>query len=62
MSQDEEREEEEEERTLYIQFIYRPSNKIENQTRTFIFLNTLDFGTFLSKEIESISNNFDFLC
>ena len=30
--------------------------------RTFIFLNTLDYGTLINKEIESISNNFDVLC
>ena len=33
------------------------------EIRTFIFLNTLDYGTLINKEIEeSISNNFDVLC
>ena len=32
------------------------------EMRTFIFLNTLDYGTLIKKEIESISNNFDVLC
>ena len=30
------------------------------EIRTFIFLNTLDYGTLIIKEIEPISNNFDF--
>ena len=32
------------------------------EIRTFIFLITLDYGTLINKEIESISNNFDVLC
>ena len=32
------------------------------EIRTFIFLITLDYGTLINKEIESISNNFDILC
>ena len=32
------------------------------EIRTFIFQNTLDYGTLINKEIESISNNFDVLC
>ena len=32
------------------------------EIRTFIFQNTLDYGTLINKEIESISNNFDILC
>ena len=32
------------------------------EIRTFIFLNTLDYGTLINKEIESISNNFEVLC
>jgi hypothetical protein len=30
------------------------------EIRTFIFLNTLDYGTLINKEIESISNNSTF--
>ena len=29
---------------------------------SFIVQNTLDYGTLINKEIESISNNFDVLC
>ena len=32
------------------------------EIRTFIFLNTLDYGTLINKEIESISKNFDVFC
>ena len=31
------------------------------EIRTFIILNTLDYGTLINEEIESISNNFDVL-
>ena len=31
------------------------------EIRTFIFLNTWDYGTLINKEIESISSNFDVL-
>ena len=34
----------------------------QSEIRTFIFLNTLDYGTLINKEIETISNNFDVLC
>ena len=37
--------------------------KSQFEIRTFIYLNTLDYGTLINKEIkESISNNFDVLC
>ena len=32
------------------------------EIRTCIFIITLDYGTLINKEIESISNNFDVLC
>ena len=32
------------------------------KSELFLFLITLDYGTLINKEIESISNNFDVLC